>query len=225
MTKDEVRARIEEIGVIPALRVSSAEEALFAAEAVRDGGISILEVTMTIPGAVEVIRQLTSRNGDMLVGAGTVLDVETAHRCLDAGASFITCTGLDLEIVSFVLKRSAVILPGACTPTEVLAAWKAGADFVKIFPCSAMGGPGYIRALKAPFPRIPMIASGGVNQQTAADFVLAGAAALGIGGDLIHRDAIRRREKEWIRELARRYKAMVNQARGQLSSYGKEAKS
>jgi 2-dehydro-3-deoxyphosphogluconate aldolase/(4S)-4-hydroxy-2-oxoglutarate aldolase len=217
MTKDEVRARIEEIGVIPALRVRSAAEALFAADAVRDGGIPIVEVTMTIPGAVKVIHELTLKSKDTLVGAGTVLDVETAHRCLDAGASFITSTGLDLEIVSFVSKRSVVVFPGACTPTEVLTAWKAGSDFVKIFPCSAMGNAGYIQALKRPFPQIPMIASGGVNQQTAADFILAGATALGIGGDLIHRDAIKSRERGWILELARRYKAMVTQARRQLS--------
>jgi 2-dehydro-3-deoxyphosphogluconate aldolase/(4S)-4-hydroxy-2-oxoglutarate aldolase len=225
LTREEVRARIEEIGIIPGIRVHAAADALFAAETVCEGGIPIVEVTMTIPGAVKVIQELTRQNPEIIVGAGTVLDVETAHRCLDVGASFITSTGLDLEIVNYVLKRSVVVFPGACTPTEVLTAWKAGSDFVKIFPCSAMGGSGYIRVLKAPFPQIPMIGAGGVNQQTAAEFILNGAAAVGIGGDLIHRDAIKQRERGWILELARRYKALVTQARGQMNPQKKESKS
>jgi 2-dehydro-3-deoxyphosphogluconate aldolase/(4S)-4-hydroxy-2-oxoglutarate aldolase len=213
VNKEEVRARIREIGILPAVRLYSAEDALFAAEAVCSAGVPIVEVTMTVPGAVKVIYELTRQSPEILVGAGTILDVETAHRCLDAGASFITSTGFDPEIVSFALKRSVVVFPGACTPTEILAAFRAGSDFVKIFPCSAMGGAGYIRALKGPFPQIPMIASGGVNQQTASDFILAGADALGIGRDLIHQDAIRRREAGWIQELARRYVRMVHDAR------------
>jgi 2-dehydro-3-deoxyphosphogluconate aldolase/(4S)-4-hydroxy-2-oxoglutarate aldolase len=217
LTKEQVRTRIKEIGIIPAVRVYSAEDALFAAEAVCGAGVPIVEVTLTVPGAVKVIYELARQNTEIIVGAGTVLDVETAHRCLDAGASFITSTGFDSEIVNFVLKRSMVVFPGACTPTEVLAAWRAGSDFVKIFPCSAMGGAGYIRALKAPFPQIPMIASGGVNQQTASDFILAGAEAIGIGRDLIHQDAIKRREAAWIQELTRRYKQMVSEARRELT--------
>ncbi len=190
---------------------------MFAAEAVSSGGVPIVEVTMTVPGAVKAIYELTRQSPEIIVGAGTVLDVETAHRCLDAGASFITSTGLDLEIVNFALKRSVVVFPGACTPTEAVTAWRAGSDFVKIFPCSAMGGAGYIRALKGPFPQMPMIASGGVNQQTAGDFILAGADALGIGRDLIHQDAIKRRDSGWIKELARRYVRMVSQARSDLN--------
>ena len=213
MTKEEVRARITEIGIIPAVRLYSAEDALFAAEAVCFAGVPIVEVTMTVPGAVKVIYELVRKNPQITVGAGTVLDVETAHRCLDAGATFLTSTGLDLEVVNFGLKRSVAVFPGACTPTEAVAAWKAGSDFVKIFPCSAMGGPGYIRALNGPFPQIPLIASGGVNQQTAADFILAGAVALGIGRDLIHQDAIKRREASWIHELARRYVRIISEAR------------
>jgi 2-dehydro-3-deoxyphosphogluconate aldolase/(4S)-4-hydroxy-2-oxoglutarate aldolase len=216
LTKEQIRDRIKEIGIIPAVRLYSAEDALFAAEAVCGAGIPIVEVTMTVPGAVKVIYELSRQNTEIIVGAGTVLDVETAHRCLDAGASFITSTGFDPTIVNFVSKRSVVVFPGACTPTEVLTAWQAGSDFVKIFPCSAMGFAGYIRALKGPFPQIPMIASGGVNQQTASDFILAGADALGIGRDLIHQDAIKRREKGWIQELARRYVRMVSQARSEL---------
>ena len=213
MTKEEIRARINEIGIIPGVRLHSAADALFAAEAIYSAGIPIVEVTMTVPGATKVIVELTRQSPEVIVGAGTVRDVETAHRCLDAGARFITSTGLNLEVVDFVLKRSVVVFPGACTPTEVEAAWRAGSDFVKVFPCSAMGGAGYIRALKAPFPEIPLIASGGVNQQTAAAFIRAGASALGIGGDLIHQDAIKRRERGWIMELARRYTGMVSQAR------------
>jgi len=213
MTREEIRARIVEIGIIPAIRVSTAEDALFAAEAVSESAIPIVEVTMTVPGAVEVIRQLTSHNPDVLVGAGTLFDADKARRCLDAGASFLTSPGLDMEIVNFALGRDVVVFPGALTPTEVQAAWKAGVDFVKVFPCFANGGPAYIQALKGPFAAVPLIASGGVNQMNAMDFIRAGAAALGIGRDLIHQDAIRRRERGWITELARRYTKIVAEAR------------
>ena len=152
MTREEIRARIGEIGIIPALRVYSESGALFAAEAVCGGGIPIVEVTMTIPGAVRVIGQLMRHRADIIVGAGTIFDVETAQQCLDAGAGFLTSPGLDLEIVEFALKHDVMVIPGALTPSEVVAAWKAGCDFVKIFPCSQVGGPDYIRALKAPFP-------------------------------------------------------------------------
>src|SRR5450631_548679 len=213
MNKQQVRDRIVEIGVVPVVRASSAAEALLAAEAVCEGGIPIVEVTMTVPGAVEVIRELTRQNTGILVGAGTLFHVENARRCLDAGAVFLTTPGLDLEIVNFAIGRGVVVLPGALTPTEILSAWKAGSDFVKVFPCAANGGPSYIRALKAPFADVPLIASGGVNQTNAMDFIRAGAVALGIGRDLIHHDAIRRRERGWITELARRYTKMVSEAR------------
>ena len=215
MTRQEVRALIAEIGIIPAVRLYSESEALFAAEAVCGSGIPIVEVTMTVPGAVRVIEELMRHRSDIVVGAGTVFDAETAHRCLDAGARFLTSPGFDLDIVNFALKRDIVVLPGALTPSEVMAAWKAGVDFVKVFPCCHVGGPEYIRALKAPFPQIPLIASGGVNQKNAADYILAGAAALGIGQHLIHQNAIKRRQREWIHELARRYKSMVDEARAE----------
>jgi 2-dehydro-3-deoxyphosphogluconate aldolase/(4S)-4-hydroxy-2-oxoglutarate aldolase len=217
MTREEIRARIVEIGIIPAVRLHSESEALFAAEAVCGGGIPIVEVTMTIPGAVRIIGELTRHNTGVIVGAGTLCDVETAVRCLDAGAGFLTSPGLDLEIVEFALKQGVVVLPGALTPSEVMAAWKAGADFVKVFPCSQVGGPDYIRTLKAPFPQIPLIAAGGVNQKNAADYILAGALALGIGQHLIHQNAIKRRERERIHELARRYTSMVSDARNQMA--------
>jgi 2-dehydro-3-deoxyphosphogluconate aldolase/(4S)-4-hydroxy-2-oxoglutarate aldolase len=218
MTRQEIKARIEAIGIIPAIRLSSTEDALFAAEAVTESGIPILEVTMTLPGAIRVISELTRSNPDLIVGAGTLPDVECAQRCLDAGASFLTTPGLDLEIVEFARKKNVVVFPGALTPTEVLTAWKAGSDYVKVFPCAPLGGPTYIRALKAPYPDIPLIASGGVNQQTAVDFIQAGAVALGIGKDLIQPNAISRRERGWIRELSRRFLSMVKEARGQNGS-------
>lgn len=213
MTREEVRSRIREIGIIPAIRVSSPEDALFAAEAVCDHDIPIVEVTMTVPGAVNVISELTRSHPGLIVGAGSLWRVETAKRCLDAGASFLTSTGLDLDIVRFAVGRDVVMFPGALTPTEVHAAWKTGPDFVKIFPCSRVGGPAYIKTLRAPFPDVPMIASGGVNQQTAADFIIAGALALGIGGELIPPEAIERRQRHRIGELARRFLAIVKEAR------------
>jgi 2-dehydro-3-deoxyphosphogluconate aldolase/(4S)-4-hydroxy-2-oxoglutarate aldolase len=213
MNKETICARIEEIGIIPAVRLSSAEDALFAAEAVCSSGIPIVEVTMTVPGAVKIIQDLTTKTPDVIAGAGSVPDIETARRCLDAGARFLTTTGLDLEIVAYAVKKNVTVFPGALTPTEVMAAWKAGADFVKIFPCSALGGPAYIRALRPPFPQVRFIAAGGVNQATVADYIAAGAVAVGIGSDLIHQDAIRRRERDWIRELSRRYMGIVKNTR------------
>jgi len=213
MTRAEVRLRIEEVGILPAIRVSSSAEALFAAEAVYRSGIPTAEITMTTPGAIDVISRLTRDFPEMIVGAGTVLDVDTASRCLDAGALFLTSTGLVLEVVEFALKNDVVVFPGALTPTEVIAAWRAGSDFVKVFPCSANGGHSYVRALKVPFPQIPMIASGGVNQLTAVDFILAGSAALGIGAELIPAEALRIRNERQIRELARRFLGMVKEAK------------
>ena len=173
---------------------------------------------MTIPGAIEVIGELARSNPNVITGAGTVSDLGTARRCLDAGAQFLTSTGLDLEIVEFAVKQNVVVFPGALTPTEVMAAWKAGPDFVKIFPCAPVGGPAYVRALKGPFPSVPFIAAGGVNQQTASDFILAGAVALGIGGELIPHEAIHLRQEHWIGELARRFVGMVKEARTQKAS-------
>jgi 2-dehydro-3-deoxyphosphogluconate aldolase/(4S)-4-hydroxy-2-oxoglutarate aldolase len=217
MNREEVRARIEQIGIIPAIRVSSADDALFVAEAVSGGGIPIVELTMTVPGAINAIAYLARNSPDMIVGAGTVWDTETALRCLDAGAKFLTSTGFDPGVVEFAVNQKVVVFPGALTPTEIMMAWKAGSDFVKVFPCSQIGGVSYIRALKKPFPQVRLIASGGVNQQTAADFILAGASALGIGGDLIPRKAIQLRQPHRIHELARRYVGMLKAAREQLS--------
>jgi 2-dehydro-3-deoxyphosphogluconate aldolase/(4S)-4-hydroxy-2-oxoglutarate aldolase len=218
MKKEEVHARIEEIGVVPAVRVSSAEEARFAAEAVSRGGISIVEITMTVPGAIEVISHLLKQIPEMVVGAGSVLDVETARRCLDAGAQFITTDGLDLGVVEFAVKQHVVVFPGTLTPTEVITAWKAGSDFVKVVPCAQLGGESYIRALRGPFPQVPLIAAGGVNQLTALNFILAGATALGVGRELIPSEAIRLRQADRINELARRFVSFVNNGRVQAAA-------
>lgn len=215
MNRETIRIRIEEIGIVPAIRLLSAEDALFAAEAVADSGISIAEVTMTTPGAIEVISKLARNRPESIVGAGTIIDIETAHRCLDAGAKFLTSPGLDIEVVAFAIKNDVVVMPGALTPSEIMAASKAGADFVKIFPCSLLGGATYIKALRSPFPQIPLIASGGVTQGNVADFILAGTTGVGIGRDLINPEAVQRREVDWIRELAGRFLKTVNHARAE----------
>jgi 2-dehydro-3-deoxyphosphogluconate aldolase/(4S)-4-hydroxy-2-oxoglutarate aldolase len=216
MNKSEVRARIQDIGIIPGVRVSSADDARFAAEAVYHAGIPIAEITMTIPNGIDVIEDIAKTFPDMVVGAGTVLNTDTAQRCVDAGAKILTSPGLVTKVVDFAVKNDVLVFPGALTPTEVITAWEAGADFVKIFPCAEVGGPVYLRALKVPLPQVPLIASGGVNQLSAFNFVLAGATALGIGGELMPAEAVHRRKDEQIRELARRFIGMVKDAREQL---------
>src|SRR6202022_3323991 len=161
MDRNEVLAKILEIGIIPAVRTSSGDEARFAAEAVAKGGIPMLEITMTVPGAVEVISELAQNSPGVIVGAGTILDVRTARLCLQAGATFLTSTGFDRETIEFAIHEKVLMMSGALTPTEVVAAWKAGSDLVKVFPCAQVGGDSYIRALKGPFPDIPLIAAGG----------------------------------------------------------------
>jgi 2-dehydro-3-deoxyphosphogluconate aldolase / (4S)-4-hydroxy-2-oxoglutarate aldolase len=217
MKRQEVRARIEEIGIIPGVRVSAMHLALFAAESVNEAGIPVSEITMTVPGAVDVISQLAGKYPDFVVGAGTVLDTETAKRCLDSGARFLTSPGLIPEVVEFALKNDVVVIPGALTPSEVIAAWKAGVDFVKIFPCAPVGGSKYVRALKVPLPQVRMIASGGVNQVTAAGFIQAGASALGIGSELLPAEALQMHQKKWIHELARRFMTIVRDSRAQMN--------
>jgi 2-dehydro-3-deoxyphosphogluconate aldolase / (4S)-4-hydroxy-2-oxoglutarate aldolase len=218
LTKAEVRARIEEIGIIPAIRVSEPDRAEFAVEALTRAGIPLAEITMTVPDALNVISEMSRGLPDTVIGAGTVLDVETARRCLDAGASFLTSPGFVPEVVEFALKNDLVVFPGALTPTEVIMAWKAGSDFVKVFPCALVGGYHYIRTLKVPLPQIRLIASGGVNQQTAFDFILAGSCALGIGGELVPHEALYKRNENQIRELARRFLNMVKDARARKES-------
>ena len=226
MDKQKVRDRIIEIGIVPVVRASSAGEACVAADAVCQGGIPIVEITMTVPGAVDVIRELVKNcASDVLIGAGTVLNAEAARRCLDAGAQFLVSPGLNLKTVEFAVREGKLIMAGALTPTEVITAWDAGADFVKIFPCGQVGGAKYIKALKGPLPQIPLVPTGGVNLDTAAEFIEAGAAALGVGGELVQADALKSSKPEIIVENARKFLAIVKQARAQLASSGIAAKS
>jgi 2-dehydro-3-deoxyphosphogluconate aldolase/(4S)-4-hydroxy-2-oxoglutarate aldolase len=223
LRRDEVRARVEQIGIVPAVRVSSEHVARFAAEAVAGGGIPIVEIEMTVPSAIDVIRYLVANIPDMLVGAGSLYDTETARRCIGAGAKFLTTDGLDLAIIEFANKEDIAVWPAALTPTEVITAWKAGPDFVKIFPCAPVGGDSYIRILKKAFTHIPLIAAGGVNQQTAQKFILAGASALGVGGELIPEDALRLKQAARIRELSQRFVKFVGAGRGQLAALRKRS--
>jgi 2-dehydro-3-deoxyphosphogluconate aldolase/(4S)-4-hydroxy-2-oxoglutarate aldolase len=216
LNKQEIRSRIEELGIIPAIRVSSTEDALFAAEAVASAGIPILEIALTVPDAGKVISQVAQAAPELIVGAGGIADVEAARRCLEAGARFLTSDGFDPDTVNFAVQQGVVVFPGVLTPTDVLAAWKLEPDFVKVVPCGHIGGDGYIRSLRAMFPQVPMIAAGGVNQRTAFDFIRAGAVALGIGGELIPRESIRRRQPDRIAELARRFLLAVSSAREQF---------
>jgi len=218
MDKAEVFQRIVDVGIVPVIRSASGDDALRAAEAIARGGIPIVEITMTVPGAVEVIRSLVKQRSDLLVGAGTVLDPQMARRCIGAGAQFLASPGLDLKTVAFARAQDKVIFTGALSPSEVIAAWKAGSDFVKVFPCSAVGGPKYIAALKGPLPQVPLVPSGGVSLQTAAEFILAGAAALAAGGELVDGAAIRSGRLERITDNARALVEIVRKARGQLNA-------
>ncbi len=218
MNKNELRARVEEVGIVPVIRTSSADDARFAVEEVARGGIPIIEVTMTVPGAIEVIRELAKSVPGVILGAGTVVDTLTARQCLEAGAQFISNPALDLPTVEFVQKNSDIIMmSGALTPTEVLSAWKAGADLVKVFPCSLVGADNYIRTLKRPFPQIPLIAAGGVNQQNAAHYILAGAAALSVGKELIPMESILLHKPDRIRELTKRFATIIRTTRARLA--------
>jgi 2-dehydro-3-deoxyphosphogluconate aldolase / (4S)-4-hydroxy-2-oxoglutarate aldolase len=215
MHKNDVINQIRSIGIIPVVRANSADEAMRAIDAIREGGVSVLEITMTVPGAVNVIAQVAARYGDdALVGAGTVLDAETARACILNGAQFVVSPALNLETIACCRKYGVAVLPGALTPTEVLEAWTAGADFVKVFPAGSLGGASYIKSLKAPLPQIEMVPTGGVSMKTAADFIKAGASALGVGADLVDLKAIRDGQLSVITERAKQYVEIVREARG-----------
>ncbi len=221
MDREQARSRIQEIGIIPCARVAVAEQVCFAAKALYAAGIPILEVTLTFPDAPKVIGEIAQRYPDMVVGAGTVLDEESARQCVEAGARFLTSPGLVPKVVACAQTAEVLVFPGALTPTEVIAAWQAGADFVKIYPAAAAGGAHYLRALKTPLPQVPLIVSGGVNQSTAFDYILAGASAIGIGGELLPSDTLAHRREDRIHELARRFLTMVKEARAQRDGNGK----
>jgi 2-dehydro-3-deoxyphosphogluconate aldolase/(4S)-4-hydroxy-2-oxoglutarate aldolase len=214
MTKAEVIKQIRDTGVIPVVRATSADEAMRAIDAIREGGISILEITMTVPGAVALIEEVSVRYGkDALVGAGTVLDDKTATACISAGARFVVSPALNVDTIACCRRHEIAVMPGALTPTEVVQAWNAGADFVKVFPAGAVGGPSYLKALKAPLPQIELVPTGGVSLKTAADFIKAGAAALGVGADLVDIKAIREGQASLITERAKQFVEIVREAR------------
>ncbi len=213
MTQDEIKTRIEEIGLLPGIRVKTAEQALYAAETLYRAGIPIAEVTMTVPGALGAIRTLAGDFPDMVVGAGTVLDEETAEQCLQAGARFLTSTGLVPEVIEKAHSAGVIAIPGALTPTEVIAASKSGADYVKVYPAAPIGGDLYIRSLKIPLPQVKLIAAGGVTQQNAADFIAAGATAIGVGIELLPHEAVQHQQDHRIQELARRFLGFVRNGR------------
>jgi len=213
MSKQDVLGRIAEVGLVPVVRAQSAQEALQVVEAIREGGVPVLEITMTVPGAIAVIEAVASRFPDVLVGAGTVLDPETARACILAGARFVVSPALSVPTIEMCRRYSVPVMPGALTPTEVLAAWTAGADVVKVFPCGALGGASYLKSLKAPLPQIEMIPTGGVSVKTAAEFIQAGALALGVGADLVDIKAIREGNVRVVVDKAREYARIVREAR------------
>src|SRR3954453_12599540 len=214
MNKQQILASILEIGVVPVVRTSSAESAIRSIEALHRGGIRSAEITMTVPGAIHALEKLADQFGDSIVlGAGTVLDPETARICMLAGAQFFVTPALNLATIEIAQRYSKPIMPGALTPTEILAAWQAGADAVKVFPASAVGGAKYIKALKGPFPQIDMIPTGGVNLDTTADFLKAGASAVAVGGELVDAQTIKEGRFEVLEERARQYLDVIAKAR------------
>jgi 2-dehydro-3-deoxyphosphogluconate aldolase/(4S)-4-hydroxy-2-oxoglutarate aldolase len=223
MTKQDVRAWIEDTGVIAAVRERSKENALFAAEAVFQGGIPVVEIALTVPQATTVISQLVKSIPGIVVGAGSVTRPDAALQSLDAGAQFLTSDGFHPTVIEFGAKRNVVVIPGTLTPTEVISAWETNADFVKVVPCAQLGGPTYIASLHAMFPDIPLIASGGVDQLSASKLVLAGAIALGVGRELIPREAIQHRQAARIGELARRFLDFVKSGKAHLAAYTRRA--
>src|SRR5438477_10394392 len=225
MEKEKVRERILAVGIVPVVRAASAQEARVAAEAVYEGGIPVVEITMTVPGAIDVIRELAKSMSRVLIGAGTVLNAEMARRCFDAGAEFLVSPGFNVETVKLAGREGKLIMAGALTPTEIIAAWEAGSDFVKVFPCGQVGGAKYIKALRGPLPQIPLVPTGGVNLNTAAEFIEAGAAALGVGGELVQAEALKSGKMETIVENARKFVEIVKEARARMTAASVAAKS
>jgi len=217
MTPQEILAFITGVGIVPVVRTTSAESAIRAVEAIYKGGVRAAEITMTVPGAVRALEKVADQFGDkIMLGAGTVLDPETARICMLAGAQFFVTPALRLSTIEMAKRYSKVICPGALTPTEVLTAWEAGADVVKVFPCGNVGGAKYIKALKGPFPQIEMIPTGGVNLETAGDFLKAGACAVAVGGELVDAKSIKEGRYDAIEDRARQYLAAVAKARAEM---------
>jgi 2-dehydro-3-deoxyphosphogluconate aldolase / (4S)-4-hydroxy-2-oxoglutarate aldolase len=222
MNKQEVRAWIEETGVIAAVREKSKEDALFAAEILAQSGIPVVEISLTMPQATSVISHLMKSIPGIIVGGGSVTQPEAARQCLDAGAQFLTSDGFHPGVIEFGAKQNVVVIPGTLTPTEIISAWDTSSDFVKVVPCAQIGGAAYIASLHVMFPHIPLIASGGVDQQSASKLILAGAIAIGVGRELIPKEAIRLRQATRIGELARRFLDFVKSGRAHLAAYTRQ---
>ena len=218
MKKHEVRGYIEGTGIIAAIRVYSADDALFAAAAVASSGIPVVEITLTVPQATKVIAHLLKTMPGVVVGAGGVTNATVALECIEAGAHFLSGDGLHPEVIDLAAKHEVVVIPGALTPTEVVTAWGMRSDFVKVVPCAQIGGETYIASLSRMYPHIPLIAAGGVTQQNASKFILAGAIALGVGRELMPDEAIRLRQPDRIGELARRFASFVRSGRDHLAA-------
>jgi 2-dehydro-3-deoxyphosphogluconate aldolase/(4S)-4-hydroxy-2-oxoglutarate aldolase len=215
MEKRDVFNRMIAEGLIPVVRVTSAKEAIDVADAIKEGGVTSIEITMSVQGAIDVIKELTQKYKDeIIMGAGTVLDTETGRAALLAGAQFIVSPTLNLDLIQLAHRYSAVVIPGTMTPTEILAAWNAGADMVKVFPAAQLGGPEYLKALRGPLPQILLVPTGGVNLQNAGAFIKAGATALGVGGELVDKKAIKEKKFNVITENARAYLKAIREARG-----------
>jgi 2-dehydro-3-deoxyphosphogluconate aldolase/(4S)-4-hydroxy-2-oxoglutarate aldolase len=213
MQKAEVLKTLREIGLVPVLRAESEEQALALASAIAAGGVTVLEITMTVPGAIRVMRRLAEERPDILIGAGTVLDAETARMCILEGAQFVVSPALKIQTIEMCHRYGVAVLPGALTPTEIVTAWEAGADVVKVFPASSLGGAKYLKSVKAPLPQVELIPTGGVSLATAEEFLEAGAFALGVGADLVNPKAIGEGKPETITENARKYLAIVRKFR------------
>lgn len=219
MTAQQILSFITEIGIVPVVRTPTAESAIRSIEAIYRGGVRAAEVTMTVPGAIRALEKVADQFGDkIMLGAGTVLDPETARACMLAGAQFFVTPTLKLSTIEMAKRYSKVICPGALTPTEVLTAWEAGADVVKVFPANSLGGPKYIKALKGPLPHIEMIPTGGVNLETAGEFLKAGACAVAVGGELVDGKLIKENRYEEMEQRARQYLEIIARARGELKA-------
>jgi 2-dehydro-3-deoxyphosphogluconate aldolase / (4S)-4-hydroxy-2-oxoglutarate aldolase len=219
MERQAILSFINDVGIVPIVRTATAEGALGAVDAIHRGGIRAVEITMTVPGALRALEKVADKFGGRIVlGAGTVLDPETARACILAGAEFFVTPSLKISTIEMAKRYSKVICPGALTPTEVLTAWEAGADAIKIFPCGNVGGAKYIKALKGPFPHIEMIPTGGVNLETAADFLKAGACAVGVGGELVDAKSIQEGRFDIIEDRARQYLSVIQKARSEMKA-------
>jgi 2-dehydro-3-deoxyphosphogluconate aldolase/(4S)-4-hydroxy-2-oxoglutarate aldolase len=218
MTKADQLRRVLDCGIVAVVRSPDSLQLVDVARALADGGVLVVEITMTVPNALDVLRQMRSALGErLLLGAGTILDTETARAALLAGAEYIVAPTLNLDVIRLCHRYDKVVMPGAFTPTEILTAWEAGADIVKVFPADVVG-PAFFKALRGPLPQIRLMPTGGVDLTSAAAFLKAGACCLGVGGQLVETRAVAERNFDRIRELARQYVAIVKQTKQELAT-------